>query len=133
MNIFEMLTLKKATYYLSDKTTVRQALEKFDAHKFSVVPILTEDVEYITSVSEGDILRFIKNEAHFDLSVLERTMILDIERYRPYEPIRIDATFDEIYSLSLSQNFVPVVDDRDKFIGLIKRRDIFIYLKESKK
>ncbi len=130
MNIFELLTLKKATYFLNEKTTIRQALEKFDVHKFSVVPILNDDGAYVTSISEGDILRFIKNDCNFNLEDAENILITDIPHYRPYSAIRIDATFDEIYSLSLSQNFVPVVDDRDKFIGIIKRRDIFVYLRQ---
>ncbi|NLB48823.1 MAG: CBS domain-containing protein, partial [Erysipelotrichia bacterium] len=41
----------------------------------------------------------------------------------------IDATFDEMYELSLLQNFIPVVDDRKMFIGIVKRRDVFLYLK----
>ena len=132
MNIFELLTLKKATIYLSDKTTIRQALEKFDAHKFSVVPILNEEGEYLTTVSEGDILRYIKNEVGFDLKKAEEVLVIDVPHYRPYSSINIDATFDEIYAFGLSQNFIPVVDDRNMFIGIIKRKDIFVYLKEHK-
>ena len=132
MNIFELLTLKKATVYLSDKSTIRQALEKFDAHKFSVVPILNDDGEYVTTVSEGDILRYIKNDASFDLKKAENVLVVDIPHYRPYSSVNIDTTFDEIYAFGLSQNFIPVVDDRNMFIGIIKRKDIFVYLKEHR-
>ena len=128
MNIFELLTLKKATFYLNDKTTIRQALEKFDAHKFSVVPILSESGEYVTSVSEGDILRYIKNNANFDITLAENVLITNIPHYRPYSAIDVETSFDELYSLALAQNFIPVVDDRKMFIGIVKRKDIFQYL-----
>ena len=42
-------------------------LEKIDAHKFSVMPVVNEKGAYAGSLSEGDILRYIKNVAKFDL------------------------------------------------------------------
>ena len=46
----------------------------------------------------------------------------DVRRYLK------DVPEDEILSRAYNQNFVPVVDDRDVFIGIIKRRDIIKYL-----
>ena len=66
-SIISLLTPKKITYYLLDTSTIRQALEKFDAHKFSVVPLIDEDGHYVGTLSEGDILRFIKNQSNFNL------------------------------------------------------------------
>lgn len=65
MNIFNFLTPKSETFYLSDQSTIRQALEKFDYHKFSIVPLLDEEGHYVTTLSEGDLLRFIKNNWPF--------------------------------------------------------------------
>lgn len=126
MNIFEndVFTAKSETNYLTEDTTIRQALEKFDYHKFSVVPIIDNAGAYITTVSEGDILRYIKNQAHFDIQQAENTLILQIERYRPYKACRHDVSEDEIFKLALEQNFVPIIDDRGLFIGIIKRKNI---------
>jgi len=130
MNVFGLLTPKKGTYYLIKNNTIRQALEKFDAHKFSVVPVLNEDGDYITSLSEGDILRYIKNVCNFDIKIAEQTCIMDIEKYRPYKELNCNGTEDEMYNLILSQNFIPIVDDRNKFIGIIKRKDVLLALKK---
>ena len=130
-NLLHITTLKGATFYLDDKSTIRQALEKFAYHKFSVVPILDDEGHYVSTISEGDILRFIAGDCNFDRKKSEDTCIMDIERYRPYNSVSIDASFDELYSLGLSQNFIPVVDDRDIFIGIIKRKDIFVYLRKK--
>ena len=129
-NIFELLTPKAMTYFLLDDMTVRQAMEKFDAHKFSVVPVLSQEGDYLTTISEGDILRFIKNECDFDMSKANSKPIMEIEHYRPYSPVRASAGFPDLFALAVSQNFVPVLDDRGKFIGIIKRKDIFVYLKK---
>ena len=109
--ILRLLTPKKATYYILDTSTIRQALEKFDAHKFSVVPLLNKDGEFVGTLSEGDILRFIKNHAKFDITKAENVKVKDIDHYRPYKCLKIDATIEEIYALALDQSFVPLIDD----------------------
>ena len=130
--ILRLLTPKKATYYILDTSTIRQALEKFDAHKFSVVPLLNKDGEFVGTLSEGDILRFIKNHAKFDITKAENVKVKDIDHYRPYKCLKIDATIEEIYALALDQSFVPLIDDQDHYIGIIKRKDVLIHLNEKK-
>lgn len=128
MNIFSFFTSKKETFYLTEKTTIRQALEKFDVHKFSVVPLIADDGTYITTVSEGDILRYIKNQANFDIQVAEQVPVLQIEKYRPYTACAHNVSMDKIVELALNQNFVPIVDDRGLYIGIVKRKDILMQL-----
>ena len=132
-SVLKLITPKKATYYLLDSSTIRQALEKFDVHKFSVVPLLSKDGKYVGTLSEGDILRFIKNNANFDISQAENVQVKDIEHYRSYKCLKIDATIEEVYALTLDQNFVPLIDDQDHYIGIVKRRDVLVYLGSQKK
>ena len=123
-NILNMLTPKMKTFYLDADSTIRQALEKFDYYKFSVVPLINQNGEFVSTISEGDILRFIKNDNNFDLSKAETTRISIIEKYRPYKALSISTPMKEIVKLSLEQNFIPIVDDRNVFIGIIKRKTI---------
>lgn len=128
MNIFNVFTPKSETYYLTADTTIRQALEKFDCHKFNVVPLISKDGLYVTTVSEGDILRYIKNHANFDIDLAENTMVMDIEKYRPYQACTHEVDIMEIFRLALDQNFVPIVDDRNSYIGIVKRKSIITEL-----
>ena len=128
MNIFNYLTPKSETYYLDSKCTIRQALEKFDFHKFSVVPLLDECGHFISTLFSGDLLRYIKNDKDFDVSEAEDMTIDKIEKYRPYKYLKSGASLNEIYLLSLEQNFIPVVDDRNMYIGIIKRKDVLQYI-----
>ena len=127
-SIIQLLTPKKLTFYMDEDSTIRQALEKFDAHKFSIVPLVDKEGKYAGTLSEGDILRFIKNQSNFNIYLAENIEIKNIERYRPYKSIKIDALFSEVFALSLEQNFIPVVDDKDIYIGIIKRKEIIQYL-----
>ena len=42
-------------------------------------------------------------------------------------PVRVTASAEELISRALDQNFVPVVDDRDMFMGIVTRRAIISY------
>lgn len=128
MNILTFLTPKDDTFYLGKKSTIRQALEKYDYHKFTVVPLIDDDGRYYSTVSEGDILRYIKNNAEFDLQIAENTTLDEIEHYRPYQGLSISCSLEQLIRLSLEQNFIPLVDDRGMYIGIIKRKDIIEYL-----
>lgn len=124
---------KQETYYLSVNSTIRQVLEKMDFYKFTVVPVVNDDGTYFGTVSEGDILRYIKNNTSFDLYEAESVKIKDIDRYRSYKPLKIDTTFDELVKLSLDQNFIPLIDDRMMYIGIVKRKDILYEMYDLRK
>ena len=41
--------------------------------------------------------------------------------------VKIDITMDELFKRIMNQNFVPVVDDRNLFVGIITRKDVIEY------
>lgn len=130
--IFDFLTPKSKTFYIEDNATIRQVIEKFDVHKFSIVPVINEEGKFVTTLGEGDILRFIKNHHEFDIYMAESTRINNVELYRPYKALDIFTSLNDVIKLSLDQNFIPIVDDRGMYIGIIKRKDIIDYLFEGK-
>ena len=43
------------------------------------------------------------------------------------EPVNIDCKIEDLITTSMNQNFVPVIDDKKIFIGIVTRRDIIQY------
>ena len=127
-NILAFLTPKSETLYLDSDSTIRQTLESFDYYKYSVVPLLDKEGKYITTISEGDILRYIKNDAYFDIRIAESVKVEQIEKYRPYKALTIFSSAEEVIKLSLEQNFIPIIDGRGAYIGIIKRKSIIDFL-----
>ena len=131
MNILFFLTPKCDCAYLEEGDTLRQALEKMEARRYSVIPILDKKGHYAGTMTEGDLLWSIKNKYHLDLREAEHIPITEIERKRDYMPISIRANIEDLVEIALGQNFVPVCDDNDSFIGIVTRQEILKYFKKK--
>ena len=130
MNILFFLTPKCDVAYLEEDYTLRQALEKMEFHRYSTIPVLTKDGKYYGTMTEGDLLWEIKNDLHMDLKDTEKIRVADIPMKNHYEPVKVNASMEDIMKHASRQNFVPVVDDSDHFIGMIRRKELINYLYE---
>jgi len=130
MNILFCLTPKEKVAYIQSDSSIRQALEKMQVHRYSEIPVLDLDGNYLNTVSEGDLLWYIK-EKQLDFETSEKTNIMDVPRYKYRKSIDVNRQIEEIIDLFIDQNFVPVVDDYGAFIGIITRKEIFKYMMEK--
>ncbi len=127
MNITFFLLPKIKVEFLLEDFSLRQAIEKMEYHRYSVVPVLSKDGKYLYSLSEGDILyAMTKNKLKFE--DLTKIRLESIERDRDVKPVSINSSMDDLVKLIVDQNFVPVVDDRGVFIGIITRKAVINYL-----
>ena len=127
MNILFFLKPKETLCYLKKDYTLRQALEKMEQSKFTAVPVIDDNGMYAGTLSVGDILWYIKDNGQFDLVASEKIKISNITRYRDNTPIRINQNIEDLIKISKEENFVPVIDDRNFFIGIVTRQDIIDY------
>lgn len=126
-NILFFLTPKAMCAFLYDDYTIRQALEKMEAAHYAAVPILNRRGEYRGTLTEGDVLWAMKNMCNMDLRMAESRRIMEIPRRKDYVPVRVTTSMHDLVERATSQNFVPVVDDKDAFIGLVTRKSIIHY------
>lgn len=130
-SLFSFLTLKKDVAYLEDEMSIRQAIEKMEYHRYSVIPILERGSgKYLTSISEGDILFYLKNR-RIEWEETEKKKITVIQSIRPCKSCSVYESFEVLSSLILNQNFVPIVDDKGVFIGIITRKRILEELSKT--
>ncbi len=127
MNILFFLKPKSELAYIYDYHTLRQALEIMEYHKYSSVPILNKEGKYVGSITEGDLLWGLKKQNLLNLKHAEDISIMKIERRLAYNCVRADSDMEDLIDKAKEQNFVPVVDDREHFIGIITRKDIITY------
>ena len=126
-NILFFLTPKAMCAYLYDDYTVRQALEKMEIAGYAALPIITRTGEYRGTMTEGDVLWAMKNICGLNLKTAEKIRIIDIQRRRDNLPVTVDTPMSDLVERAQTQNFVPVVDDKETFIGLVTRSSIIKY------
>lgn len=127
MNMLSLLKPKALLDYAYTDSSVRQVLERLKNHGFTAIPVINKKGEYVTTVNEGDILRYMLSHDILDIKDLERIPITDIDIKGKNKPVYITSGLDELILLSMEQNFVPVIDDRNVLSGIITRRDILQY------
>lgn len=129
MNILFFLTPKSEVQIAYEDDSIRETINAFDRHHYTTVPIINEHTgRYVGTICEGDLLRHIGDK---DLGVLATAMdrsIMNVDRKRDYTAVTINATIEDLFQTALRQNFVPVVDDTNAFIGIVTRNSILGYL-----
>ena len=136
LNILFFITPKVEVEYVYDYYTIRQAMEKMEYHRYTSIPIINKKGEYVATITEGDLLwkiksRFEDKQDDINLKSLENIDIKNIDKYNDYKTVSINSDMENIISLAINQNFIPVVDDKNIFIGIIKRSDIISYFNDK--
>lgn len=133
MNLLYLLRPKSTVAYLSSDCTVRQGLEKMRAHGYTAIPVINPDGEYIGTVSEGDFLWYIADSGEYNLKNMEKIKLDKIMRGVRDSAVTVTTKMDDLLYKIMEQNFVPVTDDRNIFIGIVTRKDIIKYYYEKEK
>ena len=129
-NILFFLTPKAMCAFVYDDYTIRQALEKMESSGFAALPILNKSGEYRGTLTEGDLLWALKNMCYMDMRQAEAHRIMEISRRRDHLPVRVTTSMQDLVERATNQNFVPVVDDKDTFIGIVTRGNIIKYCRQ---
>ncbi|MBB6735722.1 CBS domain-containing protein [Cohnella zeiphila] len=127
MNIAFFLLPKQEVVCLPESATLRQTLERMERHRYTAVPVLSEDGKYVGTVTEGDLLWYMKNHPELGFQNTHRVMLSEVPLRTNIRPVLIDANMEDLVSLAKTQNYVPVIDDMSRFIGIVRRSDIIDY------
>ena len=126
-NILFFLTPKAMCAFIYDDFSVRQALEKMESAGYAALPILNKRGEYRGTLTEGDLLWALKNMCNMDIRLAEARRIMEITRRKDNIPVKVNTGMQDLVKRAGSQSFVPVVDDKDTFIGIVTRSNIMKY------
>ncbi len=132
MNIASFILPKAEVSYLRDSMTLRQGLERLRRSGFTAVPVIDVEDRYVGVVSEGDFLWDIldHNEQLENVTMkrVEKLTLRDIIQNGKVQPVCIDTNMEQLLGQAQMQNFVPVIDDRNVFIGIVTRGEIIKYV-----
>ena len=118
---------KQDLMYVYDDFTLRQTLEKWENNRYASIPVLNRKGEYVGTLTEGDILWGLKQQHGLDIEAAEDVPISSFAHKRDYKAVTVTTSMDQLIEAAMNQNFVPVVDDRGIFIGIVRRQAIIRY------
>lgn len=127
MNIASFLLPKDEVAFITLSDSMLEALEQLENHYYTALPIVDCEGKYAGTLSEGDLLWTLKNTPGIDFNNIHRVPVSEIEKHIHNESVSITANMEDMLALAADQNFVPVVDDENIFIGIIRRKDIIEY------
>lgn len=128
MNIMRFVVPKSLVQYVTVDNTIRQALERMRFHRYVAIPVIDGDGKYVGTLRNDDIFAYFLESGSFDTRRAERERVGDIVDGSYSPPVYHDASMNELIEKVKEHNFVPVVDDRGCFVGIILRRDILNFL-----
>ena len=130
MNIFFFLKPKVEVSYLTESCPVQQAMQDMLRSGFTAIPVVNAKGTYVGTITEGDFLRLV---LHYPKEKLEQLTVGQVELRVHHRSVSIDAKLEDMVERVTEQNFVPVVDGRGMFCGIVTRRDVITYLYEQVK
>ena len=69
----------------------------------------------------------LKQQHGLDIEAAEDVPISSFAHKRDYKAVTVTTSMDQLIEAAMNQNFVPVVDDRGIFIGIVRRQAIIRY------
>ncbi len=127
MNILLFLKPKKEVVYVYDDYNLKKAMDIMNKSRYTAIPVISRKGEYIGTLTEGDLLWAIRAKYALNIRLAEEEPIYNIPRIRDNMPVLASAQMQDLLDIAINQNFVPVIDDRKMFIGIITRKDIISY------
>ena len=134
MNVLMLLSPKSDVKYLYDTYSLRQGLEIMRIHGYTALPVIDGDGKYVGAVSEGDFLwHILDGDGGNIIKACEDEKITSIIRKDLAPAVNVSVDMESLVDQTMKQNFVPVVDDRGTFIGIVTRQSIIKMLRREAK
>lgn len=124
VNVLFFLTPKSEVTYIFDDYKISKVMDIMEETGYTALPMIDRQGHYVGTITEGDILRIIREKSELSLECIGEIIVSSMQRKTDIKPVCGSADMADLIKISLEQNYVPVVDDNRIFIGIITRRDI---------
>lgn len=132
MNVAFFLKPKSEVVFLRSDDFIPDALQTLQKSGYRTVPVIDGEGKYVCTVGEGDFLWFILRFENgvmnpLDARAAEKLRVRDVLGKDRNPPRHITEPIETLIGQTAAQNFIPIVDDREIFIGIVTRRTVIEY------
>ncbi|MBQ7782508.1 MAG: CBS domain-containing protein [Oscillospiraceae bacterium] len=126
MNTAMLLKPKSMVSYIYGDLSAEEGLREFISNGYTAVPVIDRDGMYMGVVSERDFLYRILDAGSVAAVNEGNLTVAELVNDTRFESVTIDADIQTLFSRIQDQNFVPVVDSRGMFSGIVTRKDVLM-------
>lgn len=127
MKAIELSTPRSKVEFLYNDMTVGEAIKKMSKRRYSMIPVLEKDSNrYLYSISSGDLLYRIIVETKLEDAYALPLSVVSVERLVLAAPADSDPA--DLADLVANQNYIPLVDAKGVFAGIVTRKAYLYYL-----
>ena len=127
MKAIDLITAKSKVDFVYSDNTLDEVLTRFSKKRYSMVPVLERGSgRYIYSISSFDVLmHLLKNK---DIEAAKKEPLSSVSIDRLIVACTKDGDIEEVVDLARNQNYVPIVDSKGQFLGIVTRASLLDYL-----
>lgn len=127
MNILFFLTPKSEVAFIYNDYTIDRALQVFQTCRYSAIPMIDRNGRYLGTVTEGDFLWGMYENNEITTENYRIKKVGELSLRIQHRAVSSTARMEDMMAIAKDQNFVPVVDDNNVFIGIVTRKEILKY------
>ena len=126
-HLFYLIPKAELTY-VHDTDSFQSVLDIFLTSTFTALPVINDRGHYLFTVGEGDLLRTLYMSCKHPEIDLDSFVVGDIEPKVKVTAASIETDFKTVVKMAMHQNFVPLVDDQNVMIGILRRQELIAEL-----
>lgn len=131
MKAKDLATPAKRVEFLYSDFTIAEAIKNMEKCHYSMIPVIERNsARYLYSLSSFDILRHLVASKDIKATMSETLSSVRIDRL--LLSCNEDVDVNELFDLSVNQNYIPLVDANGAFRGILTRRALLTYLMPAK-
>lgn len=96
MNILFFLTPKSDVAFIYSDANLRETIDLMEAHRYSALPILTKQGRYAGTLTEGDLLWYMKSHLNQSLKDMELISVMEVKRRQDNSPVNAGAKMEDL-------------------------------------
>ena len=114
---------------IHESESIGNALDLFNKNRLKSAPVIKENGSYAGILSKEKLFELMElnvAKSFEDLKKLPVSEATDI-----INPLNLDSRFEETFPIIVRYPFVPIIDENNQFLGIVKRKEITQALESS--
>ncbi|WP_339062182.1 CBS domain-containing protein [Tepidibacillus marianensis] len=122
MFIRNCITSMENLVIIKETDSIGYTLRVLKENELKSAPVLNSEGKFIGIISKETLFEKVEKNPNMSFVIYKENRVTDV--VVPIQTLQIDSRFEETLPLIIRYPFVPIVDEKQMFIGIVKRKSI---------